>query len=212
MLATDRGYTKGKWIARSFLVQMPGKEYLSHINILISCTLIRTLWIVNIAKMCHLSVLMKGSLPTKCHVLNWRGLKSSPDWPWEALNAPSKQRLLSVAAQITGVRRRDCHCFCGLWLQPQSSFCQQSTHSGFKVIRKTKWRCLQHEQPVPGWLQTSWRTVKQGCFCRAQNEDVHLQTPKALYTMELRGKMEGKKSNPWCFSALICILYKASFL
>lgn len=178
----------------TLLVQMPGKEYLSHINILISNTLIRTLWIVNTAKMCHLSVLMKGSLLIKCHVLNWRGLKSSPDWPWEALNAPSKQSLLSTAAQITRVRHRGCHCFCGLWLQPQHSFCQQSTHSAFKDIHKTKWRCLQHEQPAPGWLQTSWRrTVKQGCFCRARNEGVHLQTPKALYTRELRGKMEGKK-------------------
>lgn len=43
MLATDTGYTKGKRIARSLLVQTLGKEHLSHINILISSTLIRTL-------------------------------------------------------------------------------------------------------------------------------------------------------------------------
>lgn len=207
------GYTKGKRIAHSLLVQTLGKEYLSRINILISSTLIRTLWIVNIAKMCHLSALMKGSLPTECHVLSRRGLKSSPDWPWEALNAPSKRRLLSTAAQITGVRHKGCRCCWDVWLQPQPSFCQQNTHSAFKDIHKTKWRCLQHEQPESVWLQTSQRgTVKQRCFCRAQNEGVHLQTPKALYTRGLWGKMEGKKSNPQCFSALIRILYKSSFL
>lgn len=161
MLATDMGYTKGEWIACSFLVQTVGKQYLSHTNILISSTLIRTLWIVNIAKMCHLSVLMKGSLPSKCHVLNQRDLKSSPNWPREALNAPSKQRLLSTVAQITGMRHRGCHCCWGMWLQPQLSFCQQSTHSAFKDIHKTKWRCLQYEQPEPSLLQTRQRrTVK----------------------------------------------------
>lgn len=187
------GHTKGKRIARSFLVQRLGNDYLSHMNILISSTLIRTLWIVNIVKMCHLPVLMKGSLLTQCHVLNQRGLKSSPNWPREALNLPSKWRLLSTAAQITGVRHRGCHCCWVVWLQPQPSFSQKSTHSAFKDIHITKWRCLQHEQPEPGWLQTSWRrTVKQGGFCRTQNESVRLQTTKALYTRELRGKMEGK--------------------
>ena len=95
-------------------------------------------------------------MPTEWHVLNWRGLKSSPGWPREALNAPSKRRLLSTGARITGARHR------GLPL-PGSANCSPDLSLSSKAHAKLRKVCLSpaeaDEAPAP-----ACRTIRGSAF------------------------------------------------